>query len=286
MTGAAVLLLLIAQTEMPPAFEVASVKPVEARHRGAGPLRGGPGTNSPGRLSGIASMKTLLLRAYDVTAYQLSGPGWMDTERYEIDARIPAGATREQVATMLQSLLAQRFRLAVHRETHELPVFELTAGRGGPKLLESSISSEEAGNPRLTAGPDGYPELAAGSKLSHSYEVVIGGSDGARYQHWARHETMQQLAARLSSQLNRLVIDRTGLTGQYDFSLSWTTDGGTIARTDPPPDMIETHNTPVSDPGLTLFSALQKELGLRLESKKASVPVVVVDHIEKVPTAN
>src|SRR5579863_9583054 len=115
-------------------FEAASVKRTADRWS---PLRGGPGTSSPGQLSGVATLKVLVMRAYGLKDYQVSGPAWMDSERYEIAAKIPAGATRSQVSLMLQGLLADRFGLAIHRETRELPIFALLVGKNGPKLRAS-----------------------------------------------------------------------------------------------------------------------------------------------------
>ena len=118
---------------------------------------------------------------------------------------------------------------------------------------------------------------------------MVGGSDGILYKLWARRETMQQLADRLSSQLNRAVIDMTELKEHYDFTLSWTMDdaGGGVPRTDPPPDQIETHSSPVmSDPGLSIFTAVQAQLGLRLVQSRSLQEMLIVDRVEKTPTGN
>ncbi len=254
------------------------------------------------RLSGAASLKTLLMQAYGLKNYQIAGPAWMDSERYEIAAKIPEGATKEQCALMLRSLLAERFHLKAHLETRKLPIYELATGKNGPKLKESSAMGQNRAAgiaddgsqtrphaPKLTKGGDGFPDLAAGTEIAHSYEVVVGGPDGVLYKLWARRETMQQLADRLSGQLNRAVIDRTQLKGQYDFTLVWTMEsaGGAVPRTYPPPDQIEMHSASVlSDPGLSIFAAVQTQLGLRLESKKGPLEMLFVDKVEKIPAAN
>ncbi len=270
-----------------PAFEAASVKPAQKGH-GSGSLRGGPGTNSPGQLSGTATLKTLVMRAYEMKNYQVSGPAWMETERYDIAAKIPAGASQQQVSMMLRSLLSERFGLVAHSEKKVLPIYALVIARNGPKLRKSPADqSTGTAPPKLTRGADGYPEIAPGAEVPHSYEVVVGGSDGILYKLWARRETMQQLADRLSSQLSRPVIDRTELKAQYDFALSWTMDGGIVPRTDPPPDEIEMHNTTVlSDPGLSLFTAIQSQLGLKLEQTKGPLELLIVDRAERVPAGN
>ncbi len=288
-----------AQTQPLPMFEAASVKPLEAGHPAVS-LRGGPGTNSPGQLSGTATLKNLLMRAYELKNYQISGPLWMDAERYEIAAKIPAGAGKPEVAAMLRALLSDRFHLAAHRETRELPIYAMVVAKNGPKFKPSPAEPDAAATPddgvlprasipKLTRGPDGFPDFPQGAKLPRSYEVVVGGSDGIMYKLWVRRETMQQLADRLSGQLNRAVIDRTGLPGPYDFALAWTMDsaGGVIPRTDPPPDEIDSHSTPVmSDPGLSIFTAVEAQLGLKLEPRRAPLEMLIVDRVEKTPTAN
>jgi len=273
-----------------PTFEVASVKPAEPGRRGPGPLRGGPGTNSPGELSGASTLKNLLMRAYGLKSYQVIGPSWMESARYEIAAKVPPGTSAEKMAWMLQSLLADRFGLVAHRETRELPIFEMVTGKSGPKLKRSpAADAKSADIPKLTTGPDGFPEMAPGANAGRSFEVVTGGTDGILYKLWARHETMQQLADRLSSQLNRAVVDRTGIEGEYDFTLEWTMEaaGGTVPRTDPPPDEIDMHNSPVmSDPGLSIFRAIQTQLGLKLEAKRGPLEMLIVDQVDKTPTGN
>lgn len=279
-----------AQTRL--SFEAASVKPA-----GPGrlvPLHGGPGTKSPGEISGAATMKTLVMRAYGLKSYQVTGPAWMDSEKYEIAAKPPAGASVEDAAAMLQSLLAERFRLVAHKETRQLPIYTMAISKSGPKLKQSTPAGEAEnspdvyGAPKLAKGSDGLPELLPGAALSRSYEVVLAGSDGVLYKLWARKESMRQLADRLSGQLNRPVSDQTGLTGQYDFTLVWTMEGGgTVPRTDPPPDQIESSGTTVlSDPGLSIFAAMQRQLGLRLEQGKGPLEILIIDHVERTPTEN
>jgi uncharacterized protein (TIGR03435 family) len=293
---------LLAQSQQAPlAFEVASVKPAPAPSRnGPGPLRGGPGTDSPGQLTGIATLKVLLERAYLMKEYQVSGPAWMDTERYQIAAKIPAGATREQVPAMLRALLAERFHLVVRRETRQLPFYALLVAKGGPKFREThplgaeddssaGTAADMPENSKLATGPDGLPELPPGANLRRSMSMVFAGPDGIRTKLWARQETMQQLADRLGSQLNRPVIDMTELPGQYDFTFAWSieTAGGVIPRTNPPPDRIEQSSTPVgTDLGLSLSAAVEAQLGLKLERRTGPVDVLIVDRADRIPTGN
>ena len=277
-----------------PEFEAASVKPADIEVR-IGPLRGGPGTSSPGQISGVATLKALLLRAYRLKDYQISGPGWMDSARYEIAAKVPQGATREQVSHMWQALLAERFGLRVHRETKELAMYALLKTKNGVKLKRddrddtaSDAADTTEFSPNIVKGADGFPDLAAGQKLPRSYEIVVGGTDGILYKLWAHRETMELLADRLSAQLSRPVVDETGLTDTYDFALSWAMEtGGRIPRTGPPPDEIDMHDVPVmTEPGLSIFTALPAQLGLRLEARRGPVEILVIDNAEKIPTGN
>jgi len=275
------LLLAVVAQQAPVTFEAVSVKPAQ---------RMTPGLRVAGsQVTGIASMKALVRSAYNLHTYQISGPAWIESERYEIAAKLPEGATKEQVPAMLQAMLAERFGLVAHRESRELPVYSLVVAKGGAKLKASAPGEDGRGAPRLVRGANGYPELAPGTEAPRTYQVVLGGSDGLLYKLWARRETMAQLADRLSSQLNRAVVDRTGLEGGFDFALSWTMDaaGGMVPRTEPPPDEIEMYGSAVlTDPGLSLFKAIESQLGLKLEVGKGAIEMLVLDKVEKVPTGN
>jgi uncharacterized protein (TIGR03435 family) len=299
-SGLLAALLLSAGTVLPQeevarfSFEVASVKPAEEGRGGLGPLRGGPGTSSPGQLSGTVSLMALLMRAYGLKDYQVSGPAWMESQRYDIAAKIPAGATRTQVSLMLRMLLEARFGLVTHREARETAVSALVVGKGGPKLKASAPKTEEdvdtlRVSPKFTKGADGFPDIAGGESLPRSYEMVIGGSDGLMYKLWARRETMEQLADRLSAQLSRPVVDETGLKETYDFALTWTLENGGagVPRTGAPLDEIDMHNGPIlSEPGPTIFAALQTQLGLRMEQRRGPMEMLIVDKAERIPTGN
>src|ERR1017187_2559320 len=142
-----------------PTFEVASVKPAEPQPPGQMRvmMRGGPGTPDPGQLTYTnVSLKNILQNAFAVKGYQINGPKWLDNERYDITAKIPKGATKEQFQVMLQSLLAERFKLALHHETKDLPTYSLVVGKSGSKLKESV----EDGPAAAAGGPDG----AAGAR--------------------------------------------------------------------------------------------------------------------------
>jgi uncharacterized protein (TIGR03435 family) len=294
-------------------FEVASVKPAappSANGRGMimfRPPSGGPGTKDPGRINyPFISLKMLLTEAYNVKNYQIAGPSWLDTERFDINATMPPETTKEQFRVMLQNLLAERFKLAIHRETKELPTYVLTVGKGGPKMKEpapvtTAADSDPALPPPLppgppTMGPDGFPTMPMGGRAGMFMMMMPG-----RARIVAQRQTMQDLANRLTGELNRPVMDATGLTAKYDFTLTFVPEG-MGGRMGPPvgPMGPSIGAVPVAPPapggpGMdqaaggenlpTLFGALT-QLGLKLDAKKDQVEMIVVDHVEKTPTEN
>jgi uncharacterized protein (TIGR03435 family) len=230
----------------PRTFEVASVK--------RSPPPTGNGINSstkldPGRLTCTnVSLKKLIYESYGVKDYQVSGPDWLGTEIYDISATLPPGTTGEDVLLMIQNLLAERFKLILHRDTKEVPVYALVVGKGGSKLQEVEFGR---GN---TSGMPG--KLTA---------TRIG---------------MRNLTEFLSRQTGRPVLDMTGLKGFYSFTLNYAPDEAASAPAPGAPPL------PESTVGTSLFSAIQEQLGLKLEARKAPVEILVVDHAEKVPTEN
>ncbi len=210
--------------------------------------------------------------AYGLQRYQLSAPDWLGDDRFDIVAKVPEGATKEQFATMLRDLLTSRFKLATHHEEKEIQAYELVVSKNGPKLEESVDDSQSApgtheATSRATLGPDGFPVLPAGRS---SAMVMMKGRARMRM----AKTSMEQLAARLSSQVSCPVTDATGLKGKYDFTLSWVSQ------------ILQAQDGDADSPGPDIFGALQQQIGLKLESKKAPVDVLVVDRIEKLPTEN
>ncbi len=267
------LLLATAVINAQPAFEAASVKP-------SGPQSvrnsdGGPGTRNPERfLFTGAVLRDLLFSAYGLDNYQqqISGPGWIDTEKYDIVVKIPPGATKEQFQQMLRSLLTERFRLVVHHETKLLPVYELVVGKNGTKLKESAedpnaVAPGAGAPPVVDHDRDGFPVLPAGRP------GLISSFGPGPHSRWrASQQRISALTRSLGfpTAAGRFVIDKTGLTGKYDFTLEYDMQGG-------PPD---------DNPNLTIFDAVQQQLGLRLVDAKAPFDVVVVDRAERVPGQN
>jgi uncharacterized protein (TIGR03435 family) len=262
-------------------FEVASVK-LSPPSAGSGTrvvmgCRGGPGTNDPALfVCGNINLTSLVDMAYNVPYYAMSAPDWLITTYFEIRAVVPEGISKDQFATMLQNLLADRFKLVAHRETREIQRYELTVAKGGPKFKEA-VPPPAKGDSKAAApsfpipqDKDGYPILRGGMSMA-----VMG--DKARAS-W--HDvSMAMLANQLSNQLHGPMTDATGLTGKYDIDIYWSADTG--LRADAP------GADPARDPsGPTLQQAVQEQLGLRVESKKGPVDFLVVDHAEKVPTEN
>jgi uncharacterized protein (TIGR03435 family) len=271
-----------------PEFEVASVKPASAAEGGfgrqvlmSGPVAemmgfsGGPGSKDPGRInySGV-SLKMLLVRAYKVRPYQVSGPGWLDTERYDIVAKLPPGTDNERLSLMLQKLLTERFRISLQRETKELPVYTLTVAKNGPKLKPAETPKEYR--------DDAEREAALKKSASDRLATLMrsGNFASGRSMHLAS-ATVAKLAEMLSSHLGRPVIDMTGLEGVYSFTLSWVPDelhpmggrGGGGAMDDAPS-------------GPSIFAAVQEQLGLKPEAGKGPVELLVIDKADKSPVEN
>jgi len=208
---------------------------------------GGPGSHDPpGRISYTrATLKDLLTHAYGLVDYQqISGPGWLGEDEYDVVAKMPPDTNKEQFQSMLQNLLAERFKLTLHHETRNFPVYELVVGKSGPKLKESVVT--ENGDP---------------PSMSMSYDA-----NGQAHLK-ARQQSPSALATMLHRTAGRLVFDKTGLTGKYDFTLEFAFRPGQ------------------NDDSLLLdvFGAVQQQLGLRLEDKKAPFDFLVIEHAEKSP---
>jgi uncharacterized protein (TIGR03435 family) len=249
-----------------PSFEVASVRPAAplspeanaAELQASIGFRGGPGTEDPGRLTcRFVTMLNLLLKAYGVFTFQIQGlPDWatdINSDRYDIVAQIPPGTTLEQSNLMLQNLLMERFGLVAHYVTRPGEIYELTIAKGGSKLREAA------------ADPSPEPSLRAVDG-----RVLTG-----------INEPFATLVRSIESSWRHLVVDTTGLTGRYDFSMPFIRPPGAATAFATPGDSA-------SDPDMssTLGSVLEQNLGIKLELKKAPLNTLVVDHVERVPTGN
>lgn len=262
-----------------PRFEVASVKPAANTGESRG-MHGGPGTSSPGRITytGV-SMRDLLFMAYRPQAYELDTAAWMNQDRYDIVARVPAGARREDVPAMLQALLAERFGLKIHRETKEAAGFVLSVGPGGAKLKESPEAppSDPAARPQFGLGKEGFLTLPAG----YSSIMVMPPKEGVSRASAGR-TTMDEFCVWLSRQLQQPVGNETGLEGTFDFRLLFATEHFRDApQAEPPGGRLE-----ASEPAPTLPKAVEGQLGLKLIRKRLAIHPLVIDHVERIPVAN
>jgi len=296
-------------------FDVATVKPIAPPTGGGrgviriGPPTGGPGSKDPGRIHyPFTNLKTLLQNAYDVKDFQISGPAWLSTERFDIQATMPPETTKEQFCVMLQNLLAERFKVTVHRETKELPMYSLIVTKNGPKLKESPpetpVAAPVDGDDVPKAPPPPLPGPGQMKFDAEGFPILplpVGGGRGGIFQMMmpgrsrliAQRQTMQDLAERLSSALTKPVTDATGLKAKYDFTLTFSPEGlnsGMFGGAPPPPPPggggRSLENMPDVEPPQDLFSAIQAQLGLKLDPKKGPVELIVVDKAEKTPTEN
>ncbi len=272
-----------AQAADAPSFEVASVKPASPSATAIS-CSGGPGTTSPGiwRCSNVP-LAFLIARSYGFQAYQFTPRAPCCQGRFDFTAKVPEGATKEQFQRMIQKLLEERLKLKFHHEQKEMTIYELTVGEKGPKVKESApdASSEPEdpwAPPEFRMGVDGYPVFPAGRG------GLAAGANG-HYRWTGFHVSMREIVTTLSFHLGRPVVDATGLKGNYDIDMKWGVDVAWLLESAGLRDQIA--ELPDTGPtGPTLIRAVQDQLGLKLNSKKGLGDIVVVDHVEKVPTEN
>jgi uncharacterized protein (TIGR03435 family) len=276
-------------------FEVASVKPSNPAGGPFARTMGGPGTTDPGRIRySNMPLKVVLLIAYGLNDFQIEGPGWMETDRFEIEATMPVDTTRERFREMLRNLMVERFKIALHREKKDAPAYTLVVDKNGPRMAESTPAAAppDGGAPPRAVPPqqlerdrDGFPKLPSGGPPGMLQFAVLNRARLA-----GRLQTMSDLANRLAELLGYPVADGTGLTAKYDLSLTFATEGTALSRAaGPPVPPPPGGNTPSVAEGETppdLFSALQTQLGLKLEARRASLEVIVIDRIARTPAAN
>lgn len=256
----------------PLTFEVASVKPNKS-----GDQRVMIQMPPNGRYTATnVALRMLLRQAFDVQDFQIvGGPNWIATDRFDIVAKPPDGMTGpEQIRPMVRALLADRFKLVAHNETREMPIFSLMVARAdgklGPKLSDAKVDCEarfaaaRRGGPPSTFPTPGQP-VECGFMIGPG-NMNVGGM------------AIIELARALSPMVGRIVIDKTGLKGRYDFQMTFAPEGRGFGP-GPGPGPAE---PPPADPNTpSLFTALQEQLGLKLESERGSVDVVVIDRVEQ-----
>jgi uncharacterized protein (TIGR03435 family) len=250
-------LLAAAAFGQTPAFDVASVKVSQGGGEGGGRGMRGRETiqvSPDGVIMRNVSMRSCTRWAYHVMDYQVNGPDWINVERYDINAKAAGEVPEEQLRLMMQSLLAERFKMTTHRQTKEMQAYLLQIGKSGLKVKESSSEGEMDVKP-----------------------------DQGRMQVSFQRATVTQLIDALSNVFRAPVIDETGLKGKYDVTVNMAKyipdmgqrgPGGAGGGEAPP------------DPQAIVMRALQEEFGLKLEPKKMPIDLVVIDHVEKAPVAN
>jgi bla regulator protein blaR1 len=266
-----------------PRFEVASIKPAPQE----GPDVKRPGLDVRMLPGGRLSAEKVLLRyfiqnAYGVEPFQISGgPAWINSTHYDIEAKAEGNPNRSQMRLMMQALLEDRFKLKLHHETKELPVYELTAAKGGVKLQEpkqgSCISPDPSGPPLPPVPGQPIPCGRVLMMMSPSVVQMHGG-----------RVSMTELVRVLSNVLGRTVVDKTGFTATFDVHLEFAPDESVGGVPGPPPGPAAANDStrPVPAPDLhgSIFAAVQ-EIGLKLKSAKGPVDELIIDSLEK-PSAN
>jgi uncharacterized protein (TIGR03435 family) len=263
-----------------PEFEVASVK----KSAPAAPGQVNIGVHIDGAMVryNTLPMRSYIRMAYRVNDYQVLGPDWLGTENFDIAAKLPEGATRAQLPEMIQSLLAERFKLVLHRDKKEFAVYALVVAKNGPKLKESPSDSSVEASPAAKGTVDvnvttgrggGVVDMGNGSTIGYSRDRLE-----------AKKVTVSALAVAVERLVDRPVLDMTGIAGNYDFSLEYSWDElRSLVRTSSG-GVTELPANPDA-PGNSIFTSVAA-FGLRLEPRKAPIEVVVVDRIERTPTEN
>jgi len=279
-------------------FEVASIKPSEPMVPGR--IRIGMQVDGGMLRYTNVSLMEVIRNAYRVKEFQIEGPEWLSSARFDITAKLPDGAKQDQVPEMLQSLLEERFKLAIHNDTKEHAIYGLVVGKNGAKL---------------TPAKDVPPDTAVGAANSNSNAPAAGGGRvqmrtadvvaspnrpgammmmmGPNGMHMKTPGiTLTALADALSRFAERPIVDQTGIEGRYDFEFDFMPEMANLRSMGPmpagpgprPAGDGQAAGAP-SEPAPTIYEAVQ-QYGLKLEPRKAPMPVLVIDHIEKTPTEN
>jgi uncharacterized protein (TIGR03435 family) len=262
-----------------PSFEVASIKQNKSGEA-SNFIRRQPG----GRFNAQnMTARTLITFAYQLQGFQLEGgPGWLTSDRWDIVAKaegdpppVPPGGPPDPLMLMLRSLLAERFKLVMHGETKEMPIYSLVLaredGRLGSQLQKSSLDCAAQAAARARGGGPPPAPPAPGERMPCSFRIGFG-------QMMMSGFPVSEIARSLSGMVQRVVLDRTGLTGPYEMDLKYTPEQSQLPGGPPPPGV----EVPAIDPnGPSLFTALQEQLGLKLEPQRGPVDVTVIDSIER-----
>jgi uncharacterized protein (TIGR03435 family) len=284
-----------------PVFEVASIKPSEPitpQMIQSGKLHVGMKIDGARVDIGNFTLGQLIAKAYDIKNYQLQGPNWMlpTAQRFDIVANLPPGATKEQVPQMLQALLAERFKLEVHKETKEQKVYAMVVGKGGIKMTETAAPAAAPDDPSAPKpGVTGSSSVAVNVSKSGGSEVSTGtglrqkvtpSPDGKSVRFEISKASMSLLSEGLTPLVDRPILDMTELKGDYDLSFelpmadviaAQRAAGANVPQAAP--------GSEAADPVGSIYTAIQS-LGLKLEPRKMPLTMIVVDKVEKMPTDN
>jgi uncharacterized protein (TIGR03435 family) len=282
--------ILSSLTVLAQQFEVTSIRPSAP----PGPDHMNVGVHVDGARVSCTSLnlKDYISAAYKLKIYQIEGPDYIGSERFDINAKLPAGASESQVPDMLKAMLADRFKMKAHMETKDFPVYALVVAKGGLKMKESPP------DPNAEVGDPGEKPKAPATNVSGS-----GGRGGVHIEYGhgsfftmadnkfvARKLPMTSFGELLGRFEDKPVVDQTGLTGSYDFDLEFTPEdymamlirSAIAAGVTLPPEALRALSGASGD---SLLNALDR-LGLKLENRKAPLEMLVIDHIEKAPTEN
>ncbi len=314
-----VLLSAQAPVAAPKTFEVATIKsapPINPMMVAQGGKMHVGTKFDAGRVDiGYTSLSDMICLAYKIKLYQLSGPDWLKNERFDILAKLPEGATKDDLPEMMKALLADRFKLTLHKETKDHSMYALVVAKGGPKLKDAvpeptvqpdaPPAAPEKGTATIATNEGAMSIKASGDGRGATVKVPGGstikttmGADGNMHMEMSR-ATMTQFAEMVARFVDKPVLDKTELTGNYQVSLELSmadlmrvarAQGVNIPAGAMPGGAGGASANPgdaASDPGNggSIFTALQS-MGLKLESRKDAVETIMVDHIEKTPTEN
>jgi uncharacterized protein (TIGR03435 family) len=256
-------------------FEVATIKPTPQADR-----LPTLGPSDAGRVTYRTTLRRLLLTAYEIDGAQLSGPAWLDDTSFDIVAKMAEVSTKEQVHVMLQHLLTERFKMALHHEMQDKAAYELSIAKTGLKLKETEYPNAKpasSSSMEFRLDKNNFPVLPKDLAVQARIDWVKGGAFRSTFRAYPFTTFVEDLTGILTMMIAASddptrtfaarVIDKTGLTGRYDFNLEYAGLGDDAG-------------------GPGIVTALEKQLGLKLEKSKAPLDVIVIDHIDKVPVEN
>jgi uncharacterized protein (TIGR03435 family) len=302
-----------APSTAPPAFEVAAIKPsgdiMAAVSAGKMPHVGMKVDDQRVDI-GYFTLAQLIAYAYKVKGYQITGPDWMKSAHWDIEATLPEGANKDQIPEMMQALLADRFKLVIHHDTKDMPVLALEVGKNGVKMSPSPPDPPATEKPDDKDGTlidtgNGQMRVKTTGRVGEGGSTQISGGpagnvkvsvDNGMMHMESSKMTMEIFSQQMTGFLGQPVIDKTGLKGTFVVAVDISVDdlqamarsqGIAFAGAGPTPAQANSSAVPTaSDPsGGSVYASIEK-LGLKLNKEKLPVDMIVVDHLEKVPTEN